>query len=163
MKNGRFSDAQTMLVLKQSEGGVPVIKLCREHGMSSTSFYRWRAKFGGMDASLMSEMKDLADENRRLKRIFTKMSMQNDILKEALGSSPFSAIGPKTIDVRVKAVSEARDDHERGCTTQGPLLRRPAVRFRSVRPAIATNAARPSSMAKTNGRTVPISGNSINF
>jgi putative transposase len=47
MKNGRYSDAQ---ILKQAEGGVPVSELCREHGMSSASFYKWRAKFGGMDA-----------------------------------------------------------------------------------------------------------------
>ena len=48
MKNGRFSDAQIMAVLKQAESGVPVSELCREHGMSSASFYKWRAKFGGM-------------------------------------------------------------------------------------------------------------------
>ena len=48
MKNGRFSDAQIMAVLKQAEGGTPVSELCREHGMSSASFYKWRAKFGGM-------------------------------------------------------------------------------------------------------------------
>ena len=85
MKNGRYSDVQIMAVLKQAEGGVPVSELCREHGMSSASFYKWRAKFGGMDASLMSEMKDMAEENRRLKRMYAEMSMQNDLLKEALG------------------------------------------------------------------------------
>lgn len=53
--------------------------------MSSASFYKWRAKFGGMDASLMSEMKDMAEENRRLKRMYAEMSMQSDLLKEALG------------------------------------------------------------------------------
>jgi putative transposase len=74
-----------MGILKQAEGGVPVSELCRAHGMSSASFYKWRAKFGGMDASLMSEMKDMADENRRLKRMYAEMSMQNDLLKEALG------------------------------------------------------------------------------
>jgi len=63
----------------------PVSELCREHGMSSVSFYKWRAKFGGMDASLISEMKDMAEENRRLKRMYAEMSMQNDLLKEALG------------------------------------------------------------------------------
>ena len=85
MKNGRFSDAQIMAVLKQAEGGVPVSELCREHGMSSASFYKWRAKFSGMDASLISEMKDMAEEKRRLKRMYAEMSMQNDLLKEALG------------------------------------------------------------------------------
>jgi len=85
MKNGRFSHAQIMAVLKQAEGGTPVSEVCREHGMSSASLYKWRAKFGGMDASLITEMKDMAEQNRRLKRMYAEMSMQNDLLKEALG------------------------------------------------------------------------------
>ena len=88
MKNGRFSDAQIMGILKQAGSGVPVSELCREHGMSSASFYKWRAKFGGMDASMVSQMKAVADENRRLKRMYAEMSMQNDLLKEALGKKP---------------------------------------------------------------------------
>lgn len=83
MKNGRFSDAQIMGILKQAEGGVPVSELCREHGMSSASFYKWRAKFGGMDASMVSQMKAMAEENRRLKWMYGEMSMQNDLLKGA--------------------------------------------------------------------------------
>ena len=85
MKNGRFCDSKTMCILKQAEGGVPVSELGREHGMSSASFYKWREKFGGMDASLITEVKDMAEENRRLKRMYAEMSMQNDLLKEALG------------------------------------------------------------------------------
>jgi len=85
MKNAKFSDAQIMAILRQAESGVPVSELCREHGMSSASFYKWRAKFGGMDASMMSEMKAMLEENRRLKRMYAEMSMQNDLLKEALG------------------------------------------------------------------------------
>ena len=85
MKNGGFSDAQIMAVLKQAEGGTPVSEVCREHGMSSASFYKWRAKFGGMDASLITGMKYMAEQSRRLKRMYAEMSMQNDLLKEALG------------------------------------------------------------------------------
>jgi len=88
MKKGRFSDAQIMGILKQAGSGVPVSELCREHGMSSASFYKWRAKFGGMDASMVSQMKAMADGNRRLKRMYAEMSMQNDLLKEALGKKP---------------------------------------------------------------------------
>ena len=88
MKNGRFSDAKIMGILRQAENGVPVTELCREHGMSNASFYIWRAKFGGMDASMMSDMKTMAEENRRLKRMYAEMSMQNDLLKEALGKKP---------------------------------------------------------------------------
>ena len=85
MKNGRFSDAQIMGILKQAESGVPVSALCREHGMSSASFYKWRAKYGGMDASMVSQMKAMEAENKRLKRMYAEMSMQYDLLKEALG------------------------------------------------------------------------------
>ena len=85
MKNGRFSDSQIMGILKQAESGVPVSELCREHGMSRASFYKWRAKFGGMDASMVSQMKAMEADNRRLKRMYAEMSMQNDLLKEALG------------------------------------------------------------------------------
>jgi len=82
MKKARYGDAQIMGILKQAESGVPDSELCREHGMSNASFYKWRAKFGGMDASMM---KALAEENRRLKRMYAEMSMQNDLLKEVLG------------------------------------------------------------------------------
>ena len=85
MKTARFSDAQIMGILRQAESGVPVSELCREHGMSSASFYKWRSRYGGMDASMVSELKAMADENRRLKRMYAEMSMQNDLLKEALG------------------------------------------------------------------------------
>ena len=85
MKTARYSDAQIMGILRQAEGGVPVSELCREHGMSGASFYKWRAKFGGMDASLIAEMKDMAEQNRRLKKMYAEMSMQNELLKEALG------------------------------------------------------------------------------
>jgi putative transposase len=85
MKNRRFSDAKIMGILRQAENGVPVTELCRDHGMSNASFYKWRSKFGGMDASMMAEMKSMAEENRRLKRMYAEMSMQNDLLKEALG------------------------------------------------------------------------------
>jgi len=74
-----------MGILRQAESGVPVTELCREHGMSNASFYKWRSKFGGMDASMMSDMKSMAEENLRLKRMYAEMSMQNDLLKDALG------------------------------------------------------------------------------
>jgi putative transposase len=85
MKTGRYSDAQIMGILKQAESGVPISELCREHGMSNASFYKWRAKYGGIDVSMMSQLKVMEAENRRLKRMYAEMSMQNDLLKEALG------------------------------------------------------------------------------
>ncbi|MBD9628487.1 IS3 family transposase [Ensifer sp. ENS06] len=85
MKTSRFSEPQILAILRQAEGGVPVPELCREHGMSTASFYKWRAKYGGMDASMISQMKALEEENRRLKKMYAEMSMQADLLKEALG------------------------------------------------------------------------------
>lgn len=85
MKMTGFSEPQILAILRQAEGGVPVAEVCREHGMSTASFYKWRAKYGGMDASMISQMKSLEDENRRLKRMFADLSMQADLLKEALG------------------------------------------------------------------------------
>lgn len=88
MKKSKYSDAQNMSILKQAENGVPFADLCREHGMSSASFYKWRSKYGGMDASLMARMKELDEENKRLKKMYAEKSMQNDLLKEeALGKS----------------------------------------------------------------------------
>ena len=74
-----------MAILKQGESGVPVSELCRDHGMSSAAYYNWRSKYGGMDASMMSEMKSMAEENRRLKKMYAEMAMQNELLKDALG------------------------------------------------------------------------------
>ena len=81
----RFSESQIISILKQAEGGTPVPELCRAHGMSTASFYKWRSKFGGMDASMISEMKSVSEENKRLKRMYIEVQMQNDLLKEALG------------------------------------------------------------------------------
>ena len=85
MKKSRFTDVQVISILRQAEGGMAVPELCREHMISSATFYKWWAKYGGMDASMMAEMKVTQDENRRLKKMFAELSMQNELLKEALG------------------------------------------------------------------------------
>ena len=84
MKKSRFSDAQIMAILKQAANGVPVAELCREHGMSSASFYKWRAKYGGLEVPMMSQIKELDEENRRLKNMYAEVQMRAEIMKEAL-------------------------------------------------------------------------------
>jgi len=84
MKKSRYTDSQIISILKQAEAGTPVPDLCREHGMSSASFYKWRAKYGGMDASLMMRMKELEAENSRLKKMYADVQLQNDVIKEAM-------------------------------------------------------------------------------
>ena len=84
MKKSKFSDSQIMNILKQAEAGTPVPELCREHGMSSATFYKWRAKYGGMDVSLMARLKELEEENRRLKKMYAEERLKAEIVQEAL-------------------------------------------------------------------------------
>lgn len=84
MKTSRFPDSQILAILKEAESGQPVPALCREHGMSSATFYKWRAKYGGMDASLMKRMKELEEENRRLKKMYAEERLISEVRKEAL-------------------------------------------------------------------------------
>ena len=84
MKKSRFTDSQIIAVLKQAEAGTPVPELCREHGISSATFYKWRSKFGGMDASLISQLKELQDENRRLKKMYAEERRKAEIIAEAM-------------------------------------------------------------------------------
>lgn len=84
MRKSRYSDSQILAILKQNEAGVAVSDLCREHGMSSAQFYKWRAKFGGMDASMMKRLKELEDENRRLKKMYAEERLKAELRQEAL-------------------------------------------------------------------------------
>lgn len=84
MKTSRFTDSQIIGVLKQAEAGTLVPKLCREHGISSATFYKWRSKFGGMEVSMVARMKELEDENRRLKKMYAEAQLSADLLKEAM-------------------------------------------------------------------------------
>jgi putative transposase len=84
MKKSRYSDSQIMAIIKQTEAGTPVSELCREHGMSSASFYKWRSKYGGMDASMMTRLKELEDENRRLKKMYAEERLKAEIIQEAM-------------------------------------------------------------------------------
>jgi Transposase. len=73
-----------MAILKQAEAGTPAPELCREHGISSATFYKWRTKFGGMDASLLSRLRELENENRRLKKMYADERLKAEIIQEAM-------------------------------------------------------------------------------
>jgi len=84
MKTSKYSDSLIMAILKQAEAGTPVPNLCREHGMSSATFYKWRAKYGGMDTSLMARLKELEAENSKLKKMYAEERLKAEIIQEAM-------------------------------------------------------------------------------
>jgi len=84
MKTSKFTDSQIMNILKQAESGITVSELCREFGMSSATFYKWRAKYGGMDTSMVKRLKELEEENRRLKKMYAEECLKSQIRQEAL-------------------------------------------------------------------------------
>ena len=99
MKKSKYPDSQIISILKQAEGGTPVPDLCREHGISNATFYKWRAKYGGMDASMMTRLKELEEENRRLKKMYAEERLKAEIIQEAMQKSG-------------KAISAQRDGKE---------------------------------------------------
>ena len=84
MKTSRKSDSQIMQILNQAQVGTPVSELCREHGMSSATFYKWRAKYGGMDTSMITRLKELEAENSHLKKMYADERLKAMIVQEAL-------------------------------------------------------------------------------
>ena len=84
MKQSRFTDSQIIAILKQAETGTPAPEVCREHGISSATFYKWRSKYAGMDASLMARMRELEAENARLKKMYAEARRIADIIHEAM-------------------------------------------------------------------------------
>ena len=84
MKKSRYPESQIFQILKEAEAGVPVPELCRKHGMSNASFYKWRSKYGGMDVSHMKRLKELEQENSRLKKMYAEEKLKAEIISEAL-------------------------------------------------------------------------------
>ena len=85
MKRSRFTEEQIIGILREQEAGVPVADLCRKHGLSSPTFYKWKAKYGGMDVSEARRLKALEDENAKLKRMLADSVLDNVALKDLLG------------------------------------------------------------------------------
>ena len=84
MKRSKFTDSQIMDALKRVDAGLAVPEVCRELGISSATFYKWHAKYGGMDASMMARMKELEAENARLKKMYFEKKLKAEILNEAI-------------------------------------------------------------------------------
>ena len=84
MKKTRFSETQIVNILKEAEAGIAVEELSRKHGFSKSSFYKWKAKYSGMDASALKRLKELEEENRRLKQMYADLSLEHQVLKDVV-------------------------------------------------------------------------------
>lgn len=84
MRKTRFSESQIIKVLKEVEGGRTATEVCREYGISSATYYKWKSKYGGMELSDIRRLKELEDENRRLKQMYADLSLENNALKDVI-------------------------------------------------------------------------------
>lgn len=84
MKKTKFTETQIIGILKQQESGLSVKDICREHGISDATFYNWKAKYGGLDASQLKRIKDLEEENNRLKKMYADLSLLHHAFKDAV-------------------------------------------------------------------------------
>lgn len=87
MRNSRFTEAQIIGMIKEQEAGMPTVELCRRHGLSPSTFYKLKAKYGGMDVSDAQKLKALESENARLKRLLADSMLDNAVLKDLLGKN----------------------------------------------------------------------------
>ena len=85
MRKSKFSETHIVGILKDAEGGIPVADLLRKHGISKATFFKWRSKYGGATVADVKRLRELAAENAKWKRMYADLSMQADLLKEALG------------------------------------------------------------------------------
>ncbi len=82
MKRKRYTEQQIIKILNEAEAGIAVAELSRQHGFSSSAFYKWKAKYGGMDTSQLRRLKELEEENRNLKQMYADLSLEHKVLKD---------------------------------------------------------------------------------
>ncbi|GAB3948187.1 hypothetical protein GCM10028805_21950 [Spirosoma harenae] len=87
MKQARFTKSQIVAILKQPDNGQTIAQITHEHGICEATFYNWRAKYGGMQVAEVKRLKQLEEENRRLMKMYAELSLQNEIIKEALAKN----------------------------------------------------------------------------
>lgn len=92
MTRSKFSEQQIIGILKQVESGRTVAEVCREVGVSTATYFKWKAKFGGMEASDIRKMRELEEENRQLKRMYAELSLDHRILKDVLEKKPWEQV-----------------------------------------------------------------------
>ena len=84
MKKSRFTETQIVSILKQADAGIPVKDLCRQAGISTPTYYQWKSKYGGMEASELKRVKELEAENARLKRLYADLALENSAMKDLI-------------------------------------------------------------------------------
>lgn len=87
MKKTRYSEEQIVGILKEADAGIPVSELCRKYGISDATYYNWKAKYGGMAASDVKRLKQMEDENRRLKQLVADLTLDNQALKSVIAKN----------------------------------------------------------------------------
>ena len=85
MKKSKFTESQIISILKEAELGKKVNDICRDHGISNATYYQWKSKYGGMDASALKRLKEMEEENARLKRMYADLALENQAIKDLLG------------------------------------------------------------------------------